>query len=456
MDRFGYRRVALRRSGLLILLVAFGCLLPTTASARILHRTYRLGPVALSPYQSKIRYGRVAAPRVDGFITRMHARVVDGRGRFVPQQKIMLHHIVFKNLARRQPYCGGETTESFYGTGEENETLRLPPGYGYRVRDTDRWGSGWMLMNHRWKARRVYIEWKLTIDTAKRVTPVDPYWVNVACNRDPIFNVPGGGAPGSTYRRSVDWTVPHDGRIVATGGHFHGGGKDLRLTQPACGGRVLAQSVPQYGLASDPIYHVLPHVHEPGPRFTSWMTTADGIPVRRGEHLRLDSLYDAQHLHARVMGIMHVYVARGPAPTPACPALPSDEKTITWHHPYRGADDPPFTFIGLTEWGRNGRAVRVPSLPGRTEVVGGDTDVTVAHYAFSRRKVSVPLGSRVRWRFADPDRHDVTVANGPEGFASQPYEGHGRFSWRFRVPGTYQLHCSLHPVDMNEQIVVRP
>ena len=80
----------------------------------------------------------------------------------------------------------------------------------------------------------------------------------------------------------------------------------------------------------------------------------------------------------------------------------------------------------------------------------------IAHYAFSRRKLSVPVGSRVQWRFADPDIHDVTVANGPEGFASQPYEGHGRFSWRFHVPGTYQLHCSLHPVDMNEQIVVRP
>src|ERR1700710_47218 len=68
---------ALRRSGLLILLVASGCLLPATASARILHRTYRLGPVALSPYQSKIRYGRVEAPGVNGFVTRMHARVVD-------------------------------------------------------------------------------------------------------------------------------------------------------------------------------------------------------------------------------------------------------------------------------------------------------------------------------------------------------------------------------------------
>ena len=242
---------------------------------------------------------------------------------------------------------------------------------------------------------------------------------------------------------------------MAAGGHFHGGGKALRLTQPACGDRVLDQSIPQYGLASDPIYHVLPHVHEPGPRFTSWTTTADGIPVRQGDHLRLDSLYDGQHLHARVMGIMHVYVARGPAPTSACPALPSDEKTITWHHPSRGAADPPYTFIGLTEWGRTGRAVRVPSLAGRTEVVGGDTDVKIAHYAFSRRKLSVPVGSRVQWRFADPDIHDVTVANGPEGFASQPYEGHGRFSWRFHVPGTYQLHCSLHPVDMNEQIVVR-
>ena len=62
----------------------------------------------------------------------------------------MLHHIVYKTRERRDAVCGD--TQSFYGTGEENETLRFPPGYGYRVRRRDRWLTGWMLMNHRARA----------------------------------------------------------------------------------------------------------------------------------------------------------------------------------------------------------------------------------------------------------------------------------------------------------------
>ena len=51
----------------------------------------------------------------------------------MPVQRVMLHHIVYKTRARRDPVCGG--TESFYGTGEENQTLSFPPGYGYRIGD---------------------------------------------------------------------------------------------------------------------------------------------------------------------------------------------------------------------------------------------------------------------------------------------------------------------------------
>lgn len=65
----------------------------------------------------------------------MCARLVDGRGGFVPQDQVMIHHVVFVNAGRfggvrSQEYCGKGDKERFYGTGEEDQSLLLPPGYG--------------------------------------------------------------------------------------------------------------------------------------------------------------------------------------------------------------------------------------------------------------------------------------------------------------------------------------
>ena len=43
------------------------------------------------------------------------------------------------------------------------------------------------------------------------------------CHADPIYNVRGNGDPGTTDVRSYDLTMPESGRLVAAGGHVHGG-----------------------------------------------------------------------------------------------------------------------------------------------------------------------------------------------------------------------------------------
>jgi plastocyanin len=83
---------------------------------------------------------------------------------------------------------------------------------------------------------------------------------------------------------------------------------------------------------------------------------------------------------------------------------------------------------------------------------GGDT-VQIKNYSFSRPDVAVPVGARLRWTFGDSVPHNVTVADGPRGFASLSQSKGGRFSYRFMVPGTYRLFCSLHPW-MSEVVVV--
>src|SRR4051794_24879746 len=148
----------------------------------------------------------------------MDVDVVDARGRKVPIQRLMLHHIVFSSLGTRDTTCSTFTgldsvttfpavAQRFYAAGEERSRLRLPSGYGYRVAGADTWAMTWMLMNHRARTDRAYIRYRVTYDTdPAAVTPVQPVWLDVAnCRMDPIYDVPGGRPAGSTDVRTMDW-----------------------------------------------------------------------------------------------------------------------------------------------------------------------------------------------------------------------------------------------------------
>ena len=439
-----------------VLLVAL--LAPASqAEAEVRRVVVRQGPLTLEPYQ--VRYTsrdtrRVRAPRLDGFIVRMQARVVDAEGRPMPVQQVMLHHIVYKTRAHRDEVCGG--TEAFYGTGEENQALSLPAGYGYRIRRRDRWLTGWMLMNHQSRRHTAYIEYTAWVDTSRRLQGVRPYWVRAtACKnrRDPIFNVPGGGRHGARFEKSASWTVPRSGRLVAGGSHVHGGSRELRLAQPRCGGRTLMVSRPLYGLPDHPYYNVLPILHEPGPMATSWVTSGTGIPVRRGERLRVTSVYDGERAHVRVMGIWHLYLAPDPAVDRACRRLPRDVESALPSMP--GRTEPPAVSVPLTGLDAEGRAISIDRPAGPVVMGGRRVDLRVEDLAYRVRNLSVPLDAMVRWHFHGTSYHDVTLANGPVGFASRWSLRGDTFSRRFTKPGTYRLFCSLHPIAMTQVIDVR-
>jgi plastocyanin len=444
-------------------ILLLGCVAPFVAAApaeATLERvTVRQGPIALAPYEVRFttaKTRRVQAPRLDGWLVGMHARVVDRRGRPMPVRRVMLHHIVYKTAGRRDEVCGG--AQSFYGTGEENETLRFPPGYGYRVRRRDRWRTGWMLMNHRARGQTAYIEYTAWIETSGPLRSVTPYWVRstgCARRRDPIFNVPGGGPPGSTYTRSASWTVPRSGRIVAGGSHLHGGAKELLLVRPACGEQPLMASRPLYGLPGHPYYRVLPVLHEPGPFATSWITSASGIQVERGERVLVTSVYDNERPHTRVMGIWHLYLAPDPNARASCGASPGDVQDELPTQP--GRSEPPAVTVPLTGLDGRGVARTILRPPGPLLRAGARATVQVNARSYSVRNLSVALGGVVRWRFRDPrGYHDVTLANGPVGFASRWSARGQSYTRRFDTAGTYRLFCSLHPIDMTQVVTVRP
>jgi Stress up-regulated Nod 19 len=311
-------RVRLRRAAVLAVLAVVASLGPAasaSAAVRTLHLRY--GPIVLHPAELKSAAPRVRTPQVHGFVTRMHAYVVDGRGHRLPSNRVMLHHGVFRRLipTRYDRDCGARRdSEPFYATGEEDETLSLPPGYGMRLGPHERWRLRWMLMNHTNRRWKVSIRYDVRIDTSRKVVPVTPLWLRVVNCRDEYFDVPGNGGPGSVFTQSRRIVAARTGRIVTATGHLHGGAIGLTLSEPRCAGRTL--------LSTTPVYRSGAPLAQDGPVHVTSFSSHYGIPIFRGEHLVLTATYDNSTVHDGVMGTMHAYVARG-LPNPfSCIPLP--------------------------------------------------------------------------------------------------------------------------------------
>lgn len=446
--------------------------LPAAASAKTFTKTFRYGPISVAGYEVKQTEADFEAPEpgIDGYVTRMSVDVVDGKGKQVPIDRLMLHHVVFHNFgrrlgAKRDQTCSQFTmlnsttiipavSERFYGAGEERQELVLPPGYGYRTTKQDNWTLTWMLMNHQAQVDSAYIQYEVTLTDDPQTTPVTPYWADVRnCQTDPQFSVAGGGPPGSTHTEAITWTAPRDLRIVAAGGHVHGGAHDVTLRQPECSARTLITSTPAWGTASHPFYRVKPVLHEPGPVFMSRTLSASGFQVAKGEQLQLTTTYDNEVPHTRAMGIMLLYAADAAAPPPRCAPLPTDVVVQETKRPHRDAV-PRFT-VPLTGLNERGRAIEIAKPPGRRVKAKDGSIVRVRGFRFSRPNLSLPRGAKLRWRFDDPELHDVTLASGPRGFASTHLSDRRTYTQEFDTPGTYRIFCSLHPVRMTQTVRVQ-
>jgi len=198
---------------------------------------------------------------------------------------------------------------------------------------------------------------------------------------------------------------------------------------------------------------VLPQIHEPSPRFTSYPMSAAGIPIRGGHRYTVSALYDDELPHTRVMGIMHAYVAPATGPVAECPAPPTDVRSINWDQPFR--TEVPKVAIPLAARGPDGRAHAVATLPGPWYRPAGDARVVLRDLQVSHRKVELARGASIVYAFDDPFPHDVTSASGPTAIGSQPLENGATWRLRFTRPGTYALYCTLHPLDMQQIVRVR-
>src|SRR4051794_20226920 len=350
------------------------------ADASLTTYVERSGPFTIGAYDTLIKTIDAKAPPVPGAIVGMDVRLVDETGAVIPQWITMLHHIVFTNGGtddqRRDPSCPrNPTRERFFGTSEETRPLTLPAGYGYPTDPKDVWRAPLMVMHPRSGEQTFFLESRVTV-APRPVTLVKPYWLSVIpCSPAPQWSVPGRGS--KQYRRSREFELPKAGRIVAVGGHLHGGANQLILSQPRCGHRTLVSSQPAYAPADDKLYAVRPLLHEPDPKSISWWQSATGIAVPRNARLKVTAAYDNTRPHMRVMGIDHVYVAPLTAPAPKCAPLPADAQILGAEFA-RPRFAPPAVNLTLARVGADGRARPTIAAAGAPTVADDPTvNVTV-------------------------------------------------------------------------------
>jgi plastocyanin len=465
MDGLPHRPRRIRGALTLIAAAAAALAAPGGASATETTETFRV-PITVSGYEVKQTAGLVQHPSVSGHVTKMEANIVDDNGDPVPIQRLMLHHAVFLNASKQDATCqtqgilsfdnltSAPAAQRFYALGEERAKLAMPDGYGYEHQPSDYWVMLYMVMNHQSTTDSAFIEYKVTIDDDPELQDVDPYWFDARnCRADPIYNVPGTGRNGSTDVERTDYVMPESGRIVAGGGHVHGGARDLRMTQPECDNREVANSVPTWGQPDHPFYNVRPILHEPGPDNMSAFRTEDGIPVEAGQTLRLNSRYDNSRPHTRVMGIFIIYVAPDAGVTDGCGPLPTDKEIVQTDYDGR-AGPVPFR-VPLTGLDENDQAIEIDAPPGKLRRMRSGSTIDVGDRFFERPNVKIDQNERLNWNFGGSELHNLTLANGPEAIGSPNLDRNRSFGKRFKRPGTYRMFCALHPVQMAERVVVK-
>jgi plastocyanin len=323
----------------------------------------------------------------------------------------------------------------------------------------------------------------VTVDSSS-LTAVKPYWLDVRdCRADPIYNVPSvakakkakKGKKGhhavdakkhkkqkkhKKKRRKAstpvtdetrDYTFPESGHLIAGAGHVHGGAIKETLTQPNCGNRQVAESDPTWGPPDHPFYNVRPILHEPGPINMSAFGSTTGLPIHAGETIRLNSIYDNSAPHVRVMGIMVVYLAPDASVTEDCGPVPN-WTVLKTDQPGRTGPIP-FT-IPLTGLDANGQATPIDAPPGSLQKASSGTVIPVGDRFFGAPNLRVKRGAFLTWQFNGSELHNVTLANGPLGIGTDNLDAGRTFTQKFDRPGTYRFFCALHPVQMQERVVV--
>jgi hypothetical protein len=294
------------RSIVATVVVVAGLLVPASAGADST-RTVRYGPFTVpggthampGSYES-LRVG-VPKPCSECYITSIAPDLTyanDGT-RATMATGMMLHHAVFASQWRSDATCSGTwlglAGERFFASGDERSRVVLPAGYGYRLRWYDRWNLLVDLMNMGAGSKQVYLTVTYTYrSTFDSVRPVKPIWLDIDNCGDSEYSIPA--TYPAEHDSHWDWQSTMDGTIVAMGGHVHHTGRRVEATNESQGGSLICSSS-----ATEDMEHVVA------------MSPCTGFlpsTIRRGDNIRLHSIYSSDVPRDDVMGIMLGYVDR--------------------------------------------------------------------------------------------------------------------------------------------------
>ena len=95
--------------------------------------------------------------------------------------------------------------------------------------------------------------------------------------------------------------------------------------------------------------------------------------------------------------------------------------------------------------------IAVASAVLATQALAATRSVKVGDDYFVRKgsvpTVTVKKGTKVTWRWAGKDMHNIAVTRGPVKFRSS-FKSSGTYSKRVTRTGTYTIVCTIHQPDM--------
>jgi plastocyanin len=312
---------------------------------------YKVGPFKVIPGQNEIDFAPIVErPHVDGYITRIRPDLVYTNGKVPGVDVIHLHHGVWLNLSR--PDATADVPERFFWAGEEKTILKLPKGYGYTYRKSDRWLLNHMIHNLTPVPAEVYMTYEIDFipaasPAAKKMRSARLIWMDVVNGSVyPVFNVRKGAGRNGRYTYPGDdpgayrggpklneWEVDRDGTLIFAAAHLHPGGLygDLRLRRrgariraarcarkaSAASRRRCRRSAPRGRGNRAHLFRSRAKYYEPAGA-VSWDVSMTATPadwrveVRKGDVLSTSSTYDTRRAAWwESMGIMLAFMADG-------------------------------------------------------------------------------------------------------------------------------------------------
>jgi plastocyanin len=440
------------------------------------HLSFRWGPVRIAPGQNTIDLAdNDLRPPGPGWITSFAPNLTYVNGKVPRVDIIHLHHAVW--------LVGGRPT---WAAGEEKTTARVPKGFGWRYRPSDRWILNHMIHNLTPNPTRVFITWKmdfvpLRAGSARGMREVTTQWLDVEGGKAyPVFDALHGAGPNGRFTFPDDsptpypdgivrnrWVVDHDATLVGTAGHLHPGGlwTDLKLTR---NGRTVE------------VFRSRAHYFEPaGP--VSWDVSMTATPrnwrvaVRKGDVLSISGTYDTSTTSwYESMAIMPLAITTAPAggadPFKTNTAVPGvlthghlPENNVhggrprparVVHNPAKAPDGPPTSTVDISSFLYGQGDLSMPGARGRPPVVAPGHALTfvnddAAHNIFhtiTSCRLPCTATTGIAYPLADgPVTFDsAELGFGPVGFTAAS----NQVRWTTPAglkPGTYAYFCRVHP-----------